>query len=89
MGNRMERYFDFRKKRELRLGKPIVDQKCGLRLAESAHMALSLLGQADLKCNDVVVLRGVASGMGCRHGNVIYAPSFRPVCAMDYIVTKY
>lgn len=89
LGNRVERYFEFRTKRELHVGKQTVDQKCGLRLSESAHAALNLLGDADLKHHDVVVLRGVASGMGCRHGPIIYAPMFRPVCAMDYIVTKY
>lgn len=89
LGNSMERYFDFRTKRELYLGKQTVDQKVGLRLSQDASGSLSLLGHGCLKQNDVVVLRGVTSGMGCRHGQVMYASSFRPVCAMDYIVTKF
>eukprot|EP00892_Ulva_mutabilis_P004691 jgi/Ulvmu1/2594/UM014_0045.1 len=89
VGNSVERYFDFRTKRELHLGKQLMEQKVGLRLSQSATAALSVLGQPSLRRHDIVVLRGVASGMGCRHGQVIYAPMFRPVCAMDYIVTNF
>lgn len=89
VGNGMERYFDFRTKRELKVSKQAVDHKHGFRLSDSPHAAVSLLSGGQFQSQNVVVLRGIASGMGCQIGEVTYAPSFRPVCAMDYIVTKF
>lgn len=76
---------------ELKMGVQSTSTKNGFHLASSASAALQLRprshGQG--KENDMIVLRGCVTGLGCRRGNYLWCSNFRPVCAVDYVVTRF
>jgi hypothetical protein len=95
MSSGLERFWDVRTNRELRIGEPAIDRKRGFLVGTSATSALTASKrlqcqhQAARKCKDWVVLRGCVYGCGCTRNEMLVVSSFRPVCAMDFVVTHY
>jgi hypothetical protein len=91
MSTGMERFWDVKSGLELRLGIPAKNAKNGFQVAASACAALRMHSRTPL-CGremDIIVLRGVCSGLGCMQGECLWVPVFRPVHAVEYVVTRY
>lgn len=95
MSTGIERFWDVRTNLELRIGEQAVDLKHGFQVGTSATAALQSARKPHYrhdtpsKRRDMVVLRGCVSGCGCKRDNLLFVSSFRPVCAMEYVVTHY
>ena len=91
MSTGLERFWDTRTGMELRMGVQTTNAKNGFQLAASAGAALQkhFKTASGGKESDMIVLRGCVSGLGCRRGSFLWVPTFRPVCAVDYVVTQY
>lgn len=91
MSTGVERFWHMRTGLELRMGVQTTNAKNGFQLAASAGTALRMHYKIPScgKDSDMIVLRGCVSGPGCSRGNFLWVPTFRPVCAVDYVVTQY
>ena len=91
MSTGLERFWHKGTGLELRMGVQTTNTKNGFQLAASAGAALQMHYKTASggRERDTIVLRGCVSGLGCRRGSLLWVPSFRPVCAVDYVVTQY
>lgn len=60
----------------------------GFGVAATPEEAVALTPRRCLHDGGVVVVRGIANGVGYLESGLMYVPSFRPVCEVDLVVSR-
>jgi hypothetical protein len=82
-----ERFYCLFSNQEVHLGRLAADLKNGFPVTDDPGTAAHLVHHValkDLNRRELVVVRGVASGLGHRQQHVMFLPYFKPVYPMQF-----
>ena len=83
--NGLERFLSLSRRQEFALGTQYHDFCRGFAVAETPEEAWEHPPCPVGLQSSVSVVKGIANGVGYRRHRLVYTPSFRPVCAMDFV----
>jgi hypothetical protein len=72
---------------DIRMGQQLENSHHGFPVAETPEDTLRLTPRRRVSESCLAVIKGIANGMGCARGRLLYMPFFRPVYPVDLTVT--
>ena len=81
------RYFDLTGRCEFVLGRTQNNYSAGFAVADNPEHALEHTPRHAMSDAGIVVMKGIANGLGYMAGSLMHVPTFRPICVMDQVIS--